>query len=641
MHSGTGIDSEHLVYPSSAEGLGAQQSLKMNLFQSSSPYLRAHADDPVLWREWSPQRLEEARTSNRPIFLSSGYYACHWCHVMHQESFLDPDIADRLNRNFLPIIIDRELHPAIDAYLLEFLRATRGFAGWPLNVVILPDGAALTGLVYAPPKEFAAFLDRIAAAWARDSAGLSALAVAGMHELSDQLRAAQVPLSTERARRLPALFWSRLEGEADQLAGGIGAVTKFPRTPLLHALINAMVAEEAPHWAADFLVTTLESMSRYGLRDVLSGGFFRYSETPDWSRPHFEIMLEDQAQLARIFLRAGVVFGRAHWRQWGYEILDFVLENLALEDGARYAVSLSAIDTSGQEGGYYLWTEDQLTEFFSVFPKEEWVRQYFALHRRGAVIDSSYLPTEPLSIEHFAQRLGRSVESVYPVIEQSRSQLYKLRSQRIRPRDPQSPLGVQGLFLSSLAAAVEQPAFKKAGSRLAETLLLIGRDPEHLPRLLPETSQQSSRQAINRQMITEQSSRETQPDQLLSATLADHVYVAQGLHDWFSAIGESPKTAVGNLLEWSWRRFFDGQGFFLGAKPELPGMLPQSFIPGVHRPSPSTILLNLSQQYVSENTRLEEYVRQFSRQPDRSIEHSILDHSEYLLTGRQESFPED
>lgn len=623
----------------------------MTLSRSASPYLRAHADDPVAWRDWSPTLLDKAAAAGRPLFISIGYLACHWCNVMHRESFLHEGIAKRLNQRFLPVKVDRELNPALDGYLLEFLRATRGFAGWPLNVVVLPTGDALTGLVYAPVDEFAAFLDHVHGQWERDPAGLTELAAAGRLELQERLRAGEVPLSRARSSRLPDLFWARLEASVDWLGGGLDTITRFPRAPLLQAVCNALEAEQAPAWAEEFLSITLEAMARKGLRDVLSGGFFRYSETPDWGRPHFEMMLEDQAQLAKLYLDAGRVLGVGRWREWGYETVEFMLREMAMDDGSRFAVALSAIDADGVEGGFYLWTEDQVVDALSGMAHPDWVRAHFALDTRGVSMDGGYLPIEPRAIAETARLLSVDSLALERTVLEGRERFRAMRARRLRPRDEQSPLAAQGLVLSALAAAVEHPEFARAGARLAGALAVLARVPDSLPRMIPASLTVRAGEVAR-------SSSPPRPETNSTAnslTLWDVVYLARGLNDWARTNDNDRARTNGNdwarandndrarandehgdklvlgLLHMAWERFFDGTGLRTGIRPDLPGMLALRFHPEVHRPSPSTVLLELTQQYASVDSNLAERFRRFPGQPGRAIEQDVMDHAAWVL----------
>ncbi|AGA34032.1 Thymidylate kinase [Thioalkalivibrio nitratireducens DSM 14787] len=581
------------------------------LAESISPYLRLHADDPVRWRDWSPELFDEAQTTGRPLLISSGYYACHWCHVMQEESFKDAGIGERLNRDFIPVKIDRELHGALDHYLLEFLRATRGSAGWPLNVVVLPTGDALTGVVYAPRDDFAAFLDRISARLSAEREALTALAREGRLELIARMRAGEEPLSASRAARLPQALWTAMEREADLLGGGFGMQSKFPRAPALAALLQARDQGRAPGWADEFLAVTLDEMARAGLRDVIGGGFFRYSETPDWARPHFEIMLDDQAQLARLYLRAGRSFDRPDWIRVGRETLQFVLREMALDAPAAFASGLSALDGDGREGGVYLWTPQQVEAALAGHPEPALVKAYFGLES-APTFDHGHLPKWRGTVAELAGRFGLTETQAGAQLEQGRALLLEARGTRGRPRDDKQVTGLHGLLLSALAEVAEvagEPAFAAAGTELAQRLCDLGRHPQDLSRLLDLSA-----------------------DVAGAAELADYAWLAQGLHDWARATGEEGvEKAVIPLLETAWETFADPHGWRAARDQPLPGMVSRRFHPGVHEPSPTTTLLALTRSYREQSETLNDRLAAFDLRPGREIEAEPIPHADLIL----------
>ena len=574
---------------------------------SISPYLQLHADDPVQWRDWSPALLEEARATGRPLLISSGYYACHWCHVMQEESFKDAGIAERLNRDYIPVKVDRELNAALDQYLLEFLRATRGSAGWPLNVVILPSGDALAGVVYAPRDDFARFLDGITARLLQDGDALTALAREGRLELTARLRDGERPLSETRAARLPQVLWAAMERDADFLGGGFGDQSKFPRTPALDALLQAREQDRAPEWADEFLEVTLEEMARAGLRDVIGGGFFRYSETPDWGRPHFEIMLDDQAQLARVYLRAGRQFDRPDWISVGRETLAFVLRKMALDDAAVFASGLSALDEAGREGGVYLWTPGEVAEALQEHPHPDLVRDWFRLE--GApTFEAGFLPQHRESRSALAERFGLPLHAVRELVEQGRRALLEHRQARGLPRDEKPLTGLHGLLLSAFAELHDDPVIGAAGEELAERLRVLAARPGELSQLL-----------------------DLPRDVAGAADLSDYAYLAQGLHDWGAATGSPGDRTVTGLLEVAWADFTDADGWRAAREQPLPGMVAQRFHTAVHNPSPTSLILALSREYGDESETLSERLAAFDLRPGRGVETSPQEHAQLIL----------
>nr|WP_296751805.1 DUF255 domain-containing protein [Thioalkalivibrio sp.] len=592
--------------------LGAAQVLlatepRSAMADSISPYLQLHADDPVQWRDWSPELLEEARATGRPLLISSGYYACHWCHVMQEESFKDVGIAERLNRDYIPVKVDRELNAALDQYLLEFVRATRGSAGWPLNVVVLPSGDALAGVVYAPRDDFARFLDGITARLLEDGDALTALAREGRLELTARLREGERPLSEARAARLPQVLWAAMERDADFLGGGFGNQSKFPRAPALDALLQAREQGRAPEWADEFVEVTLDEMARAGLRDVIGGGFFRYSETPDWGRPHFEIMLDDQAQLARVYLRAGRQFDRPDWTAVGRETLAFVLREMALDDAAAFASGLSALDDAGREGGVYLWTPAEVDEALQGHPHPDLVRAWFRLE--GApTFEAGFLPQHQESLAVLAERSGLSLNEAREQVEQGRRALLEHRQARGLPRDEKQLTGLHGLLLSAFAERHDDPVMGAAGEELASRLNALATDPEALSQLV-----------------------DLPRDVAGAADLSDYAYLAQGLHDWGVATGNRRAGPMTGLLEVAWADFTDADGWRAARTQPLPGMVAQRFHTAVHNSSPTSLILALSREYVGDSEILSERLAAFDLRPGRGVESSPQEHAQLIL----------
>ncbi|RMG29700.1 MAG: thioredoxin domain-containing protein [Gammaproteobacteria bacterium] len=320
-----------------------------------SPYLAMHGRDPIDWQPFGAAALERARRTGRLIFVSSGYYACHWCHVMHRESFLDPEVARVLNAGYVAIKVDRELSPALDGTLVAFVEKTRGRAGWPLQVILTPEGEPLVGFTYLPRDRLLSVLKRMQAEWRRRPEDLRRLAHRQVADLQPAVApAARLPRYETLRKRL--LKDAMLLG--DEFSGGFGRESRFPMSPQLDVLVRLVKETNAP-WNEKHLRVTLEQMAGLGLHDHLRGGFFRYTVDPEWQQPHFEKMLYDNAQLAALYLRAGRRWQRADWRAVGRETLDFLLRAMAHPEGG-FVASLSAVDDQGHEGGCYLWSEAQL-----------------------------------------------------------------------------------------------------------------------------------------------------------------------------------------------------------------------------------------------------------------------------------------
>ncbi len=329
--------------------------------QLGSSYLISHASNPVDWWLWGDDALEEARRLDRPIFLSVGYAACHWCHVMAHESFEDPVIGEQLNASFIAIKVDREERPDVDALYMAATQLVSGHGGWPMSVFLLPDGRPFMAGTYYPPVErhgqvsFTRLLDAIHTAWStqRDAVitQASQLSDGLAREISfiDHLAPFSESLDLTAIRRsLRDELVARVDSD-----GGFGDAPKFPRPSYVDALLEFDDEE-----SKDCVIRTLDAMARRGLYDHLRGGFARYSVDALWHVPHFEKMLSDQALLARTYLRAAALFkGHEWWREVALDTMRFVLNDLQLSGG--FASSLDA-DAGGVEGSHVTWTPDEV-----------------------------------------------------------------------------------------------------------------------------------------------------------------------------------------------------------------------------------------------------------------------------------------
>ncbi len=435
-----------------------------------SPYLAMHGTDPVAWQLWRPAVLERARREGKLVFVSSGYFSCHWCHVMQRESYRDPDIAARLNAHFVAVKVDRELEPALDARLIEFVELTRGRAGWPLNVFLTPEGYPLLGFTYLPPKRFAALLDELQQRWRSGRESLTALARQGVEELRARKTRmdAGVPVEGDALRALVEAS----RDLRDDLAGGFGQQTRFPMAPQLSALLDAQAAsgDEA---LADFLVLTLDQMAGRGLRDHLGEGFFRYTTDPDWLVPHFEKMLYTNAQLAMLYLKAAQVLGRPRYRDIGLRTLDFVLDRMAAGDGA-FLGSFSAVDDQGREGYYYLWSVADLERLLD---KDELRAAQAWWNLRGApAFEYGHLPVALRSRAEVAEELGLKATRLDRLLASAKRKLLAERSRRTLPVDTKRLAGAIGeLFLADGGLRRSAKGGRALGSAGAEDYALVAR----------------------------------------------------------------------------------------------------------------------------------------------------------------------
>lgn len=559
-------------------------ALTNQLAQHPSPYLAMHGQDPVAWQDWSEAVLRRARAENKPIFLSSGYFACHWCHVMQQESYQDPAIARQLNEAFIPVKIDRELHPALDAHLIAFVERTQGHAGWPLNVFLTPEGYPLVGLTYAPKEDFAALLQRVANKWRGDADNLRELARRGLLQLQ-----AEPPPKPSRRLDPPALRDALIEqglAAADELEGGFGRQNRFPMAPQLLALLEAAEGNVKSGQLRRFLALTLDQVANEGLRDQLAGGFFRYTVDPGWQVPHFEKMLYTQALLALVYLRAAEILDRPDYRTVAFDTLDFTLRTFRGEQGG-YIASLSAIDTTGTEGGSYLWN---MAELAKQLGSEEF--RLASAHWRlsgPAVHELGQLPRRGLSAAELAQQEKTDPTDMAKRLETIRNQLLELRQDRLPPRDTKELAAWNGLLLSALStAAALDDKYREPARGLRNFLMHALGDGETLSRA----------RHLGRPVG--------------QAGLADYAFVAQGLSRWADlAKDRSASERARRLIELAWQRFHRDGLWHQDDSTLLPGVAGEALLAEGPLPSAAAVLIDLSLNSADEdlNRRAVEAIR--------------------------------
>ena len=446
-------------------GAAQSQPARNRLAQEASPYLQQHADNPVNWQPWGPEALRRAREEGRLIFVSVGYSACHWCHVMEEESFLDPEIAAYLNAHFVSILIDRERRPDLDARLMAVTAMRSGSAGWPNGVFLTPEGKPFFGATYLPRADFARLLRRIVEIWQHDPDGLrrEAEAVAAkLREAFDQGAPGgeiSPPEILGAARRL-------LEG-LDEFNGGFGEAPKFPEEQALLLLLDQ--AERSGEGALrDAALATLRGMIRGGIHDQLGGGFHRYAVDPQWQLPHFEKMLYNQALIGRALLRGYLLSGDESLARAARRSMDFVLREMQAPEGGFHAAldaDSPAPDGTLREGAYYTWTPEQIR---AALPPEmaEPFMQAFGV--------SAYGPLEGASSLHLQGSLGEAAREMGITrarLEALLERLRKARSRRPPPaRDEKIVLAWNAEMIATLAEAgwlLDRPDYTRAARRAA------------------------------------------------------------------------------------------------------------------------------------------------------------------------------
>ncbi|MGD1983749.1 MAG: DUF255 domain-containing protein [Chromatiaceae bacterium] len=560
-----------------ASGYVAAGGLSNGLQGHPSPYLAMHADDPVAWQDWGEPAIAHARETDRLLFVSSGYFACHWCHVMQRESYKNPEIATLINRNFVPVKLDRELHSALDSFLIDFVDRTTGQAGWPLNVFLTPEGYPLIGVTYLPPDRFAEMLVRTDRAWADQRGRLRDLA----RRTSRQLRLAgagadkPVPALSPDALR-DALLDQTLQ-LANPMEGGFGDQSRFPMVPQLLALLDLYPDKPDPD-LDEFLRLTLDAMAGQGLRDHLGGGFFRYTVDPGWQTPHFEKMLYTQALLAEVFMRAADVFGRQDYADVARDTLTFVAREMPGAQGG-YVASFSAIDGAGEEGGFYLWSVEQLQ---AVLDESDTAlaRRHWAMLGRSP-FDLGHLPRRGEPASETAAALRTDPGALRSRLSQIRSRLLTARATRELPVDRKELAGWNGLLLAAFSRAAvrwNDPTFGKAAQRIADFL-----------------HNRLWRGGVLYRAVSIDADGTVNP--LGTASLADYAYAAYGMEAYARLSGDpSDQTFATVLQNLAWQRFHGPGGWRSEQRPLIPAMVEEPVIAEGALPAPSAILIRLSRQ---------------------------------------------
>jgi galactokinase len=430
------------------------------LARETSPYLRQHQDNPVDWLPWGETALERARTLDRPLLVSIGYSACHWCHVMEHESFEDPEVAATMNAHFVCVKVDREERPDIDAIYMEAVQTLTGQGGWPLNVFLTPAQEPFWAGTYFPPAprhgmpSWPQVLAAIAAAWRerRAEVGESATRLARRLVGAAGLEPAPEPIDPAALDRAVA----GLRASFDARHGGFGGAPKFPPTSAIEFLLGRGETEMS--------LATLRAMAAGGIHDQVGGGFSRYAVDATWTVPHFEKMLYDNALLARAYLHGWLRSGDELLLRTARETLDFCLRELRAPDGGFYA-ALDA-DSEGVEGRFYVWTVDEL-------------RAVLGPDLAGPAIDY-FGATEAGNFDGANVLEARGPEPAER--EEIRARLLAARAARVRPGlDDKRLWAWNGLIVSALAeagAVLEEPRYVEAAADGADFLLRELRDAD-------------------------------------------------------------------------------------------------------------------------------------------------------------------
>ncbi|MCI2399643.1 DUF255 domain-containing protein [Aliiroseovarius subalbicans] len=449
----------------------AEERTPNHLEGTRSPYLLQHLYNPVDWYPWGPEALKKARAENKPIFISVGYSACHWCHVMERESFEDEAIAALLNAHFVSIKIDRETRPDLDEQFMFVTQLLTGGGGWPNSVFLTPQGDPFSAGGYMQPETFAATLERVRAAWDQDPAFVSA-------EAARVTRTARAYLSRKAEARAvtPAIvkqLADELLPEMDPFNGGFGTAPKFPREAMFLFLLD-QAERTGDRWMLRNVTDMLDGMIRGGIHDHVGGGFHRYAVDPEWHVPHFEKMLYTQALTGRLLIRAWRITGAPQYRRAAERLFDFVLRDMRGPGGGFYsALDADSFDDAGNlvEGAFYTWTPEALA---ALGQDTVFARDLFQVSEDGELDGANILNLVDLPAD--TARMDATL-----------ARMWELRSARPAPfLDRKVVVDWNAAMIETLAEAsylLDRPDYYEAAETAARFILEHMREDEGLRRL--------------------------------------------------------------------------------------------------------------------------------------------------------------
>jgi uncharacterized protein len=445
------------------------------LAKEKSPYLLQHAHNPVNWMPWGEEAFKKARDEDKPIFLSSGYSTCHWCHVMEHESFENEEIAALINDKFVPVKVDREERPDVDLTYMTYVQAATGHGGWPMSVFLTPELKPFYGGTYYPPENangrvgFKTVLTELSKVWTEDRKGVLERASNAVAKLQEHLDAEASPQETKIETVLQKAY-DDLSGSFDYHEGGFGSAPKFPRPTSLGVLFRIHLDfrttnKSESDWALEMAVKTLRSMAHGGMRDHIGGGFHRYSVDGYWHIPHYEKMLYDQAQLLTTYAEGHQLTGSVFLADIAKEIVTYAKRDMRHPEGGFFSAedADSYIDdtrTKKSEGWFYVWKASEIDELMG---KEEGsiFRYAYGARRDGNARPESDPHGElkglntlfrAMSVKKTSEYFKLTPEQVEAILEKGRKLLFDARAKRPRPHlDDKIITAWNGLMISGLS----------------------------------------------------------------------------------------------------------------------------------------------------------------------------------------------
>ena len=423
------------------------------LIEETSPYLQQHAYNPVDWHPWGDEALRKSRDQDKPILLSVGYSACHWCHVMERESFEDPETAHLMNRLFINVKVDREERPDIDAIYMNYVQMTTGAGGWPLTVFLTPQQVPFYGGTYFPPVDhygrpsFRRVLEQTSIAYQGRRSDLDKMAPEIISRLEQAVRfdAAESALTPQILED----SYRELSGRFDSRHGGFGSAPKFPSTMALSFLLRYH-SRTGSKGALEMACTSLNEMARGGIFDQIGGGFHRYTVDERWLVPHFEKMLYDNALLARLYLQAFQLTKDPFYQEIVEQVLEYVQREMTDPAGAFY--SSQDADSEGEEGRFYVWSKKEIEEALGGAQAKLFC-DFYGVTSSGNFEGSNIL-NQRYSLTDFGRSVRRDPEEMSLDLKRWRNQLFEIRSRRVWPdRDEKALAGWNGMMLTAFAEA--------------------------------------------------------------------------------------------------------------------------------------------------------------------------------------------
>ncbi len=470
------------------EGYGYGENTN-RLIHEKSPYLLQHAHNPVDWYPWGTGAFEKARKEDKSIFLSIGYSTCHWCHVMEEESFENPEIAKIMNENFVSIKVDREERPDLDQIYMQAVMTMTGSGGWPMSVFLTPDGHPFYGGTYFPPEDrwgrpgFKTLLLSISGAWKTKREEL----VQSSKELVQGFRQQHLTDTTGTlGKETLETAYQHLRGAFDSSYGGFGPAPKFPHSHTISFLLRYWKRTQDAQ-ALAMIEKTLQGMAKGGMYDQVGGGFHRYSTDERWFVPHFEKMLYDQAILAKSYLEAYQATHNPEYARVARDILDYVLRDMTDSAGGFYSAEDAdsspdaAHPNEKREGAFYVWSYQEILQLLGP-DITEIVSSFYGVEKEGNVAQdpqgefgSKNILYQRLSVQTAADQFKKSPQEIEKILAEVQKKLFAARLQRLRPHlDDKILADWNGLMISSFAFAsrvLEEPKYLAAAQKAAEFIL--------------------------------------------------------------------------------------------------------------------------------------------------------------------------